>query len=68
MMAETILVGAVIVVLLGFIATVMLTCMTLAKTRVVTVMGWVVIGLCALIIVLSLLTVLNLPWFTPYRY
>ena len=68
MIIETILAGVVIVVLLAFIATVMLTCMTLAKTRVVTVMGWVVIGLCALIIVLALLTVLNVPWLTPYRY
>lgn len=64
---ELILAAAFIVVLLAFIATVMLTCMTLAKTRAVTVMAWVVIGLCALV-VLSLLTVLNLPFFMPYRH
>ena len=57
---------AVIAALLGFMATVMLTCIALAKTRLVTVMGYVVIGLLVLValaaLVLSAVPGMGLMW------
>ena len=48
-----VLVVAIVAALLGFMATVMLTCIALAKTRLVTIFGYVVVGVLALVAVLS---------------
>jgi hypothetical protein len=50
-----VLVVAIVAALLGFMAAVMLTCIAMAKTRLVTIFGYVVIGVLALVALLSVL-------------
>ena len=56
----------IVVALLSFMAVVLLTCISLAKTRLVTVFGYVAIGLLALVAVLAALASLGLPRTMPY--